>query len=61
MYFLKTNNKIADYKIDKKELSEIKYIPFKDFEKTIETKEPTVTFTKQNYLGKLLEELKRRI
>lgn len=61
MYFLKVNWKIEDYKIQLDELSEVKYITFNEFEKIIETKDPNVTFSRQNYTARLLKELKNRM
>jgi isopentenyl-diphosphate delta-isomerase type 1 len=61
MYFLKTNYKIEDYKIQTEELSEIKYISFVKIKEIIAIKDPTVTFSKQKYAFRLLQELEKRI
>lgn len=61
MYFLKTNCKIEDYKIQQEELSQIKYIPFKEFEYIVKSKDKNVTFTKQPYMPEMIEILRRRL
>ena len=61
MYFFKTNWKIEDYKIRLEELSEIKYIPFTEFEKIVKNRDTTVTFTKQAYMPEIIEILRRKL
>lgn len=61
MYFLKTNWKIEDYKIRVEELSEIKYIPFEEFENIVKNKDENVTFTKQAYMPEMIEILKMKL
>ena len=41
--------------------SEIKYIPFKEFDKMIENKDKNVTFVKQYYMPELVEILRTRM
>lgn len=60
-YFLKTNCKIEDYKIQLKELSEIKYISFKEFEEMVKNKDENVTFVKQAYMPELIEMLRKKL
>lgn len=61
MYFLKTNWKIEDYKIRVEELSEIKYIPFEEFENIVKNKDENVTFTKQAYMPEMIEILRMKL
>ena len=61
MYFLKTNWKIEDYKIRVEELSEIKYIPFEEFENIVKNKDKNVTFTKQAYMPEMIEILRMKL
>jgi len=61
MYFLKTNWKIEDYKIRVEELSEIKYIPFEEFENIVKNKDENVTFTKQAYMPEMIEILRKKL
>jgi len=58
IYFVKTNLKIEDYKIQLEELSDLKYVTFENFEKL--TEDPEVSFAKQKYFPRLLEELKEK-
>lgn len=61
MYFIKTNWKIEDYKIQLEELSELKYVSFEEFERIIDLQDSEVTFSKQSYAPRLVEELRKRI
>ncbi len=61
MYFLKTNWNIEDYKIQLEELSEIKYVPFTEFEDIVKNKDKDVTFTKQSYMLEMIEMLRKRL
>lgn len=61
MYFFKTNRKIEDYIIQLEELSEIKYVPFTEFEDIVKRKDKNVTFTKQSYMLEMIEILRRRL
>ncbi len=61
MYFLKTNWNIEDYKIQLEELSEIKYVPFTEFEDIVKNKDKNVTFTKQSYMLEMIEMLRKRL
>lgn len=61
MYFLKTNWNIEDYKIQLEELSEIKYVPFTEFEDIVKYKDENVTFTKQSYMLEMIEMLRKRL
>jgi len=61
IYFLKTDWKTEDYKIQIEELSEVKYITFEELKVIIETGDPNVTFSKQEYVYRLIEELGKRI
>ena len=61
MYFLKTNLKIENYKIQLEELSDIKYIPFTEFEDIVKNEDQSVTFSKQKYMTELIEILRKKI
>ena len=61
MYFLKPNWNIEDYKIQLEELSEIKYVPFTEFEDIVKNKDKDVTFTKQSYMLEMIEMLRKRL
>lgn len=61
VYFFKTNKKISDYKIQKEELSEIKYITFEELKNAIKTQNPDFTFTSQKQANKIVEELDKRM
>ena len=61
MYFLKTNWNIEDYKIQLEELSEIKYVPFTEFQDIVKNKDKNVTFTKQSYMLEMIEMLRKRL
>ena len=43
------------------ELSEIKYIPFAEFEDIVKNKDENVTFTKQEYMPEMIEILRKKI
>lgn len=61
VYFIKTNWKVEDYKIQIEELSEIKYITFEEFKNVIKTGNPDFTFSKLNQATRVLQELEKRI
>lgn len=61
MYFLKTDLKIEDYKIRLEELSEIKYVPFPEFENRIKNKDENITFSKQAFMPEILEILRAKL
>jgi len=61
LYFVRSNWPIDKYTIQLEELSEIKYVPFNELKKMIANGDPTLTFSKQEYTIKLLEELEKRI
>ena len=61
IYFFKTNWKIEDYKISLEELSEIKYIPFEEFENIVKNKDENVTFTKNDYMIEIIEILRKKL
>ncbi len=60
-YFLKTNWKIEDYTICLEELSEVKYIPLVELEKSVRLGNDEMTFTKKSYMPKIIEELRKRL
>lgn len=60
VYFMKTNWKIEDYKIQIEELSEIKYITFEELKNIIKTQNSDFTFSKLNQATKIIEELEKR-
>lgn len=61
VYFLRTKLKVEDYKIELKELSEVKYISFDEFKEIVKTKNPEFTFSNMNQTVRLAEELEKRI
>lgn len=61
MYFIKTNWKIEDYTIRLEELSEIKYIPFTEFERIVKNKDERVTFAKKAYMTEMIEILREKL
>lgn len=61
MYFLKTDWKIEDYKIRLEELSEVRYIPFEEFERMIKNKDENVTFSSRSYMRDMMEKLRARL
>lgn len=42
-------------------MSEIKYIPFTEFEEIVKNKDISVTFTKQAYMPEIIEILRKNI
>lgn len=61
IYIVKTNMKIEEYKIQLEELSEIKYISLDELVQIVENKDPEVIFSNNEYMPKILDEIKKRI
>jgi mutator protein MutT len=61
IYFMKTNMKLNEYKIQVEELSEIKYVTFNEFKQIIINKDPDVTFSTRSYMPKIVAEISKRI
>jgi len=61
IYFLKTDWPIEDYIIQKEELSEIKYIPLEKVREMVNNNDSSLTFSTQDYVYRLLEEIEKRI
>lgn len=59
-YFLRVNQTIEEYKIQKKELSEVKYFTLEELEKIIEEKNEKFTFSKRDYMTQIMEFLKKK-
>lgn len=60
-YFLRTDLEISDYKIQTAELSEVKYIPFEELRRIIETRDPNFTFSSLDDAHRTLAELQKRL
>ena len=58
--FNKTNKKISDYKIQKEELTEVKYFKIAEIERAIAIKDEKFAFAKQDYMKDILTILKTR-
>lgn len=58
-YFIRTNKRIEDYKIQLEELSELKYISISTLEEIVKTKDTEYTFSNQPYIPKIIEVLKK--
>ena len=58
MYLLKTNRKINEYRIQKEELSEVKYFTIKEIEEAIHNKNTDFAFYNRDYAIKALTKLK---
>lgn len=61
LYFLKVNTPIEEFTIDTEEVSEIKYIPFEEFEQLVKDKPANAPFTAREYMPAVVEELRRNI
>lgn len=61
LYFLKVNTPIEDFTIDTEEVSEIKYIPFEEFEQLVKDKPANAPFTAREYMPAVVEELRKNI
>jgi len=61
MYFLKTDAGIGDYRIQREELSELRYVDMKELERIVAEGDWGVTFARRKYMPKIIEELKKRI
>ena len=61
LYFLKVNTPIEEFTIDTEEVSEIKYIPFEEFEQLVKDKPANVPFTAREYMPAIVEELRKNI
>lgn len=60
-YFFKTDLKVEDYKIELKELSEVKYITLKELEENMKTGNDDMTFISRPYMPEILEILKDKV
>ena len=60
-YFIKTDFKIEDYKIQTEELTALKYISFEELKKVFKTQSPEYSFSNLNCANQVLEELEKRI
>ncbi len=61
LYFLKVNTSIEEFTIDTEEVSEIKYIPFEEFEQLVKDKPANAPFTAREYMPAIVEELRKNI
>lgn len=61
LYFLKVNTPIEEFTIDTEEVSEIKYIPFEEFEQLVKDKPANAPFTAREYMPAIVEELRKNI
>lgn len=57
-YFVRTNKKIEDYKVQLEELSELKYISITRLEEIVKAKDENYTFSDQLYMPKIIKILK---
>lgn len=60
IYLAKTSKDISEYVIQKEELSEVKYISFKEFEDIIERQDDEYVFSRIPYISKLISILKNK-
>ena len=60
-FCVKTYKKISEFKIQKEELSEIKYISIEDLEDIVNSGDENYVFSKSSYMPQLIENLKHRI
>ena len=60
-YFVKTDKKIEDFRIDLDEVSELKYISFQEFEKKLRNRDEEIAFSNLPFVWRMLEELKNKI
>ena len=58
-YYIKTNKKINEYIMQVEEVSEIKYISFKELENMIENKDSELTLARKCYVDQVIEEIKK--
>ncbi len=61
MYITKTDTRLEEYKIQYSELSELKYISFKELERIVNEKDSQVTISNKTYMSKIIEEIRKRI
>jgi len=61
MYFLKSDTELEDYKIQYEELSELKYISLEELERIVKDEDEDYTFSKRDYMPKIIQELKKRV
>ena len=61
LYFLKVNTPIEEFTLDTEEVSEIKYIPFEEFEQLVKDKPANAPFTAREYMPAIVEELRKNI
>lgn len=59
IYALKVNTPIEQYTIEPEELSEIKYIPFKQLEQLVQDKPADHPFASREYMPQVIQELKK--
>lgn len=60
-YYIKTNKRINEFVMQVEEVSEIKYISFKDLENMVENKDSELTLARKCYAGQVIEELKKNL
>lgn len=60
LYFVRTNRKIEDFKIQKEELSELNYIPIEELERIVEQKDTNYVFYNSLYMKDLILILKKK-
>ena len=60
IYYAKTNKDISEFTIQEEELSELKYISLKEFEKAIESQDEEFVFSKSPYISKIISILKNK-
>lgn len=59
-YFLKVNQKVEEYEIQKQELSEVKYFSLKELEKITQEKNKEFVFSKKEYMPQIMKYLKKK-
>lgn len=57
IFFAKVSYKLEDYKIQKEELSELKYITIEELEIIIKNKDDNYTFSKSDYMPEIIKYL----
>lgn len=53
-YFTKTDKKISEFKVQKEELSELKYITIEELEEIVKNKDDNYTFSRSYYMNDII-------
>lgn len=61
VYFIKTNKKVEELKMQEEEVTELKYVSLKEIEKMVERGEESLTFSKKFYVKPIIEKIKEII